>query len=202
MDNNNVSEGSANLRVLKWLAKQFKTREDDLSRTLRYENATVYLLIWPVMEQKLFSGFLTIDYFGPVSDMLKDYYEEMNVDHIVLAFYKHFQIKDNLKGIVNKKTPKRFLNILKAEFDDLSCEDRIFLMMFTVYRYRNNIFHGNKKIEEWPKYHKQINDCTEFMMRLVDTFQKKRVSKDDLKSKAIEERNKRLEEEKRKKERS
>ena len=61
-------------------------------------------------------------------------------------------------------------NVLAKEYPFLTGTDKMILMMTTVFRYRNNIFHGNKAIGEWNKYSKEIEYCTDFMMSVVDVY--------------------------------
>ena len=55
---------------------------------------------------------------------------------------------------------------------DLSDEEKLVLMIYVVYRYRNNIFHGNKGIESWSHYTSQIELYLDFMMSILDCAEK------------------------------
>lgn len=50
---------------------------------------------------------------------------------------------------------------------DMKPEDMVFFVAFVVYRYRNNMFHGNKGIHSWLQYGEQIRLCTEAMQAFV-----------------------------------
>ena len=41
-----------------WLASYFSTNTHNIENVLKNEKATSYLLIWPIMEQYVFNGFL------------------------------------------------------------------------------------------------------------------------------------------------
>lgn len=45
-------------KVYYWLATRYQTDNDSIKRMLDNQVATVYLLIWPIMEQEIFSGFM------------------------------------------------------------------------------------------------------------------------------------------------
>lgn len=40
-------------------------------------------------------------------------------------------------------------------------------MTYIVYRYRNNMFHGNKGLESWLQFEEQIKDCITVMKKLT-----------------------------------
>ena len=57
--------------------------------------------------------------------------------------------------------------LIKKSFTELSTADKLFFLVFVVYRYRNNIFHGNKGVQSWLQYRDQIRRCTQVMQALV-----------------------------------
>ncbi len=69
-----------NENVTKWLAQQFNTDNCNITDLLKTQNATVYLLIWPIMEQRLFSGFMQGKSIDPISEKMGDYFDEMNAE--------------------------------------------------------------------------------------------------------------------------
>ena len=62
--------------------------------------------------------------------------------------------------------------VLAKDYTQLNGTEKMILMMTTVFRYRNNIFHGMKAIVAWNEYSKEIAYCTEFMMAVVDIYRK------------------------------
>ena len=170
-DNRNTTD--INDKVTEWLAKQFKTQNWNITDMLRTQNATVYLLIWPIMEQNIFKGFMQAKDIVPKSEMMGCYFDEMGSEKLVRYFYDRYQDKDKYKSLVNSKKCYRFMeDVLAKDFEILSGTEKMILMMTVVFRYRNNIFHGNKAIGEWIKYSKEIEFCTEFMMSVVDVYKK------------------------------
>lgn len=53
-----IHSTKVNERVTAWLAQQFNTNDWNIKDMLKTQNATVYLLIWPIMEQSVFDGFM------------------------------------------------------------------------------------------------------------------------------------------------
>ena len=50
---------------------------------------------------------------------------------------------------------------------ELSESDMIFMLVFVIYRFRNNIFHGNKGVGSWLQYKEQIKWCFTVMQLLI-----------------------------------
>jgi hypothetical protein len=62
----------------------------------------------------------------------------------------------------------RMDDLLKRPFNSLSAEEQVFIAVLTTYRYRNNIFHGNKGVDSWLEYKPQIRRCIDAMKAFVD----------------------------------
>ncbi len=65
------------------------------------------------------------------------------------------------------KTAAKMAQLLNKSFDSLQPRETVFLVAFTVYRFRNNMFHGNKGVDSWLQYTEQIELCTGVMQRFV-----------------------------------
>jgi hypothetical protein len=66
-----------------------------------------------------------------------------------------------------KKLAPKMKTVLDAPFATLKPEERVFLVVLVVTRFRNNIFHGTKEIPSWPKYKPELAHCTAAMQSLV-----------------------------------
>ncbi|MBQ9870990.1 MAG: hypothetical protein IJM27_03585 [Eubacterium sp.] len=172
------SPTDVNEKVTEWLARQFDTQNWNITDLLKTQNATVYLLIWPIMEQKLFSGFMQGKSIDPISDKMGPYFDEMDAEDKAHYFYDRYQNRDAYNRLTSSKKYKSMEEVLEKDYGILNGKEKMILMMTTVFRYRNNIFHGNKAIGDWIKYSKEIEYCTEFMMSVVDVY-KKHFSEDE-----------------------
>ena len=167
---NSRNKTDVNSKVTEWLAGQFNTETWNITDMLRTQNATVYLLIWPIMEQEVFNGFMQGKSIVPVAEKMGDYFDELNAEDEARYFHDRYQNNETYRRLTDSKKYKPMEEVLAKEFSELTGKDKMILMMTTVYRYRNNIFHGNKAIGEWNKYSKEIEYCTEFMMSVVDVY--------------------------------
>jgi hypothetical protein len=96
-----------NEKVTEWLARQFNTENWNITDLLKTQNATVYLLIWPIMEQRIFSGFMQGKKIDPISEQMGLYFDEIDVEQMVRYFYDRYQDRDNY----NRLTDGRLFNL-------------------------------------------------------------------------------------------
>lgn len=177
----------ADKQVLTWLAENIdinteqggKASIDEIQDMLRNQIAVSYLLIWPIFERRHFGGFMQQEKIPKAADILKDHYDralKADLDPIIEKFFKRYNIYSNrnnqfYRGLQpnTKHTNSTFKMICsKRFFINLTSWEKIFLLLYVIYRYRNNIFHGSKNIDKWSKFTDQINDCLSGMMILAN----------------------------------
>ena len=150
-----------------------------MSRTLSDERATLFLFVWPIIEQRLLDSFANVTVLKAKARDYQHLYQPINMDNAA----KHFHIRYQNRTYYNalRKHPRRdnpnhaescekMDRIIDEQFDNLSNEDKLFMLMYVTYRYRNNIFHGNKEISNWLRNTTEIDYCIEFMMKLYDCY--------------------------------
>ncbi len=158
--------------VKKWLARYFDTSITNIENVLETKLATAYLLVWPIFEQKLFDGEFKSRNIDSKSHELAKYYDDLEIDNVSKMFHERYKDKQYLKHLFYKKDEnikEKMRNLILREFPDLSNEDKMYLLLCVTYRYRNNIFHGNKGVLSWKNYKEQIDGCLKFMMNLIDS---------------------------------
>lgn len=126
-----------------------------------------FLIIWSIFEKQTFEKFFRKNNIIPFSEKHKAIlaplvYEYSNYFHL------RFQNKKKFKNLIHDDNFLPFDSILKKSFIELTDEEHITLVLYVLYRYRNNIFHGNKSVLSWLKYKEQINKCVEVMILILD----------------------------------
>lgn len=159
--------------VLHWLSKYFDTEQKQIEEMLKNELATSYLLIWPIMEKDLFNGFMTKTEIKDSATKLEQYYSEIDTEGIAEYFHKRYQNKDYYRNLKHSDNYQFVDDIINKNFEETSLHERMELLIYVVYRYRNNIFHGNKGIESWTRFRAEINLCIRVMMRILDCSKSK-----------------------------
>lgn len=151
-----------------WLAKVLLTTETNIDNILNEEKATTYLLVWSIFEQKVFNGFVKKADLQEKAKELSANYSSLGLDDIIRKFHKRYQNKDNFRHLKHDEKGKSIEDQLIREFDAITNEEKLHIALYVVYRYRNNIFHGNKGVLSWVHYTEQINDCIIVMIKITD----------------------------------
>lgn len=165
-------------QVYTWLACYLSSREEnskdkaltpeDIYRLLKNENATLFLMIWPIMEQKIFNGFMRKQDIDKVAERFASSYQKLDMNEMFLHFHQRYEDKNALHHLKHKDAYDMFDEILKKQEHEITDKEKSVFLFYVVYRYRNNIFHGNKGIESWSKYTEQITYCIQFMTKIID----------------------------------
>ncbi len=163
------------LDVFDWLSNVYSTKVNSVRSALKNENASSFLIVWSIFEQTCFNGFVQKDSF---KDFIKnkDLIQKLQIENTAKHFYDRYQNKKYYKNLCHGKPLETVDQILSTEYDKLTLEDKIMLTLFTTYRYRNNIFHGNKGVMSWNRYKEQINLCLDFMMQVVDEYNRRKAT--------------------------
>ena len=158
-----------------WLANYYGISSRDMDNILKDEKATSYLLIWSVFEQDIFNGFMKIRDIKSVARQFANYSNELDIEALAQNFHSRYQDTDNYRHLIHDKDNLDFKQIISKSYHDISDVEKIEMLFFVAYRYRNNIFHGNKKVEAWTRYTVQINDCILFITKIMDLNKQKSI---------------------------
>lgn len=150
-----------------WLAKYFRIEPNDTESYFKNENVTGFLVMWSIFEKQLFNGFLK---YRDLVAFSKSHLENWN-DHLEKEFqYFHdrYQDKALLENLMHDDNYAEITSIVNSLKPMLSKDQKMLFVLYVVYRYRNNIFHGNKGVESWIKFKPQIVKCVDIMIMILD----------------------------------
>jgi formylglycine-generating enzyme required for sulfatase activity len=153
----------------KWFAGYLKQDLKQVELFLRDETATRFLIVWSLFESHCFDGFTQVKKFWAFSKRVTEspnFYGE-NFLETGKYFYSRYQNRQRYKNLMHKQTSKELDEILSKGFDNLNPCELVFFLLFVVYRFRNNIFHGNKGVQSWLHYKEQITLCLTIMQPLI-----------------------------------
>lgn len=177
---------SNDIEIKKWICNKLKLKSEELNFLYKNNFALNYFFIWTIFERTNFDKFMKIDKIDEFTKNKKDTAKDL--EEIFYYFYSRYKIRGNNKSERNKKKKNRrnlcyqvncstskcenynkctFYKILDKDIKKIKPEEKIYLLTYVVYRYRNNMFHGSKGLESWAKYTEQINKCIEIMMILT-----------------------------------
>ena len=163
---NDISEKYKYIQSTKeWLAQYFDTNVTKIQELLKDELATSFLLIWPIFEQTFFSNFCKKENIEKFS---KNYEKFFSYEEIFQHFYLRYQNNDHYRNLTHQSRYPKFEQILHKPQNYITEREKLLFITFVVYRYRNNIFHGNKGIKSWSQFKQQIAYCLEFMTSMLN----------------------------------
>jgi hypothetical protein len=152
-----------------WLASIFDQNESEVNELLDDKTAIQFLITWVLFENRCFKGYMQISDIEPRAK----YFANIEKFDVLLIFkeiiYFHERYKDNVlyKNLYHDKPCKQIDEILKVSIDNLTEVESIVFATYVVYRFRNNIFHGNKGVNSWLNFKDQIDRCTKIMQQLI-----------------------------------
>ncbi|MBT3338857.1 MAG: hypothetical protein HN855_15655 [Anaerolineae bacterium] len=153
-----------------WLASYLQQNVSEVSKLTENQFAMEFLMTWSIFESDCFNGFCKMGIIPVFSKKLaateKNY--PTTFPELAKCFHKRYQSKKKYSNLVHGKKIPDLEKILAKEIKDLNREDEVYLLLVVVYRYRNNMFHGNKNVASWLQYEKQIRRCTTIMQNLID----------------------------------
>lgn len=150
-----------------WLGTLFGRPEVEVSHLLRDSTALRFLIAWSLFESKCFSGLVKAKKIDKYAKSVSQSICRDSIADAVAHFHARYQDKDCFEHLMYGQENSRLARLLEQPIDNLSGDDRAFLLVFVVYRFRNNIFHGNKPVDSWLQYNEQIQYCISAMQVFV-----------------------------------
>ncbi len=165
------------IRFEQWLATLLAQPETEVRRIVQDPTALHFLITWSLFESKCFAGFVTKIGIEPFAKRLND--ERFDSDLIAphaAHFHARYQDPDRYRNLMHGQTSNKLDTVIRSPKDQMVAEDLIFLVAFVVYRFRNNMFHGNKRVQSWLGYREQIGLCTDAMQIFISHAEARRPS--------------------------
>ncbi len=160
--------------VYNWLSKTLSIDNWLVSETVRNQMATVFLLIWPILETKVFNGDMSHNQMRCVAEYASKMINISKLDDIAFHFFERYQDNRKYMHLAQRQNWNTIERILENQYYELNNYKKTLLMIYIVYRYRNNIFHGIKTIQQWSAFDEEIQRCIEFMVLLGECYDVKR----------------------------
>ena len=157
----------------KWFSAYLHEDERHVEQMLNDPTAFQFLILWSIFESRCFNKFMR---FGDIKSHAQRIAAQTNirgaVDHILQHFHARYQDHRLYDTLMQTQKSPDMKAILKKQPSELSDSEAIFFLVAVTYRYRNNIFHGNKGVPSWNRYRTQIGLCSELMQVVIDAERK------------------------------
>ena len=156
-------------RFSTWLGRLFGQSEFQARRILEDECALHFLVAWSLFESKCFAGFVKLHQIRQFARRVavEEHFDTGSLQAAATHFHDRYQDEGRLSNLLHQQACEPFVTILRKPFATLKPEETMFLVVLVAYRFRNNIFHGNKGVESWLRYGEQISLCTSVLQALV-----------------------------------
>ncbi len=153
-----------------WLSKYLQTTETEAQKLLDNELARYFLIVWSIYEAKCFDGYVKFNKLKGFVDRIEKSIEPESINNTTKYFHCRYQDKQNYRHLIHGKDwdCPNFDKIIGKDYENLTINEKIYMLAFVTYRYRNNIFHGSKKIASWLKFDEQIKKCIEILQIFID----------------------------------
>lgn len=152
-----------------WLGELFGQSEFEVRRLLEDKRALHFLVAWSLFESKCFHGFVKAEQIHQFAEEVATD-AKFNKDKLVCAsihFHNRYQDNKRLQNLLHGQRSVVLKTTLAKPHSTLTNTEMVFLAVFVTYRFRNNMFHGNKGVDSWLNYGEQIALCTEVLQNLV-----------------------------------
>jgi len=153
-----------------WIKIKLNWTEEQVNVLFKNTLVFDFLIIWSYFEGNC-SNSITLKRIrnSKIIDSKKE--ELRKILTIFLNLHKRYQDDTNWKNLIHKDNCEFFSNLRGRKANDLELTEKIRFVFYVIYRFRNNIFHGNKGVQSWLLYEEQINQCIEGMKILNDFFE-------------------------------
>lgn len=153
-----------------WFANYLGQDTLHVERLLHDKAAIRFLIAWSLFETSCFGGFAKDN---DIEDFAKDLvgtkgFQPSELMDAAKHFHERYQDENLYHNLIYvQKSYPQLESIRHKGFTSLSDFELVYFVIFVVYRYRNNIFHGNKGVASWLSFKPQIKLCIKVMQVLI-----------------------------------
>jgi hypothetical protein len=149
------------MKFERWLGALLKQSEREVQLLLSDSAALQFLIAWSLFESKCFDGFVKIDRIQKFSERVAaEGCDPDSLDAALAHLHQRYQDKELYRQLMHGQVSSRMDSLLREPLSSFSGSGKIFFLSIVAYRYRNNMFHGNKGVQSWLAYAEQIRLCT------------------------------------------
>lgn len=160
------------LEIEQWVKEKLECRTEDMEGLFRSKTARNFLIVWNIYEIELFNKYCTLALLGDVALKLSRSTRIGDLQGFIEYFHdRYYGDKEKYRHLKNGRKPVEIPDkVVSSSLRRCSIEQKIHFLLFVLFRYRNNMFHGNKGLINWLQYDEQIQSCTKAMCIIVDMY--------------------------------
>jgi hypothetical protein len=153
----------------RWFASYLGQSEKEVDRLLQDRLSTNFLLAWSMLESECFAGDMSVDKLLPYagSTAALGILKIHGIPNAAEFLHSHYRHEANYRDLLRHDKSEAFRKVIDTDYAALKKPDVVFMLLFVVYRFRHNIFDGEKGVRTWLKFHFEIELCTGVMQALL-----------------------------------
>lgn len=158
------------MNIKQWLQGNLECKSSDINMLYSSKTGLDFLLVWNIFEVKLFDKYCTKDKLHNVAIRVSESVRCGELQKFIEHFhYRYHTDKVKYRNLKHGSSPILIPDeVVKNRLQCSTVQDKLHFLLFVLFRYRNNMFHGNKGLINWLQYDEQIRLCTEAMCIFVD----------------------------------
>jgi hypothetical protein len=178
-------EGNFEEEFIRWFVRysEQKASSEQVNQVVRDHTGFTFLMVWNLFESRCFK--CNFD-----QDRLECFTKNVSITSSfdkVQAHWDHFHKRYTHKKLGDERVTNLFFNPKRKSAEKsadekkfrtltgpreqgLTASEKVWLITKIVQRFRNNIFHGNKRPYTWPFYREQIEHCIQTVMVWLDVY--------------------------------
>lgn len=165
------------MRFDEWLGALLNQSQHEIRRLLDDSAAQEFLIAWSLFEAKCFNGFVKIDRIESFAKRVAEEGADSRLlDPAISHFHQRYQDSERYQNLMHGQSSGKMVRLIAAETESFQKWERLFFLAVVAYRFRNNMFHGNKGVQSWLQYTEQIRLCTQAIAHFVSHAEAKRPS--------------------------
>ncbi len=156
-----------NESFLSWFAGICDTNEHEVAKILKEPFALHFLIAWSLFEAKCFNKEFKAAELKDFAQGIVRIGVHRDLAEIAAKFHARYQDQEKLKHLFREKADATITKLTQRSFEELQKAEVVHFLIYVIFRFRNNMFHGNKGAGSWLKYEEQIKDCTQALQIIV-----------------------------------
>lgn len=156
------------MKFEEWLGTLLKQSPDEIRRLLDDPAAQEFLISWSLFEAKCFDGFVKIQTIESFAKRVAEQgADSPSLDRAIAHFHQRYQDAERYRQLMHGQPSSQMHTLVNKDLALFQPWERLYFLAIVAYRFRNNMFHGNKGVASWLHYSEQIRLCTATIGRFV-----------------------------------
>lgn len=155
--------------VVKWINEKIINDGTSKIDTNDIDEIRDFALLWNLFEDLLCSNNANMSKIDTLIDSKIDKFNELEYQDTFQYFYNRYKSNDEKFNALRLRDPQKNLvkKVLNDEFTDKN--NKLKFIMAVIYRFRNNLFHGEKNMRYISLQKENFEKANIFLMYFIDT---------------------------------